>query len=228
MDSKGEHLLNRRSLLGAAFCEGFIAALAEPAVPHVWADNQGFVVLFTSAFRMLRISRGRTPMCDYSLMEYQNRLAVQGEFLIVHRFPTGSLGLASVHDCCVAETQAIRTKTFWATLKEFFQPGKKHSVPAVCIPPGASLSLHDLTPQVQKALAVGPDEVVTLVQLSGAAYTYRDAVRFRTGQALRLQDLREGQRLQVIDLGFGDIEEPNVSDIPDALQAGGLRLQSRR
>jgi len=156
-------------------------------------------------------------MCDYSLMEYESRLAAQGESLIVHRFPSGSLGLASVHDCCLAESEANRTKTFRATLKEFFQREKKHSVPAVCIPPGASLILHDVPPQVQKALAIGPDEDVTFVQLSGAAYTYRDALRFRTGHALRLQDLCEGQRLQVVDLGFDDTEEPNVPDIPDAL-----------
>ena len=121
-------------------------------------------------------------MCDYSLMEYQNRLAVQGEFLIVHRFPTGSLGLASVHDCCLAESQANRARTFWAALLEFFQREQKHSVPAVCIPPGASLILHDVPPQVQKEFAIGPEEGVIFVQLSGAAYTYRDAVRFRTGQ----------------------------------------------
>jgi hypothetical protein len=156
-------------------------------------------------------------MCDYSLMEYQNRLAVKGEFLIVHRFPAGSLGLASVHDCWLAESQAVRTKTFWATLREFFEAEKKHSVPAVCIPPGASLILHDVPPQVQKTLAIGPDEGVTFVQLSGEAFTYRDALRFRTGHAVRLQDLREGQRLQVVDLGAGDTEEPNVSDTPDAL-----------
>jgi len=156
-------------------------------------------------------------MCDYSLMEYESRLAVQGEVLIVHRFPTGSFGLASVHDCCLAESEENRTKTFWAALIEFFQRERKHSIPAVCIPPGASLILHDVPPQIQRALAIGPEEHVTFVQVSGAAYTYRDALRFRTGRALRLQDLREGQRLQVTDLGFADTEEPNVSDIPDAL-----------
>ena len=34
-------------------------------------------------------------MCDYSLTGIPNRLAVEGEELVVHRFRTGSLGLAS-------------------------------------------------------------------------------------------------------------------------------------
>ncbi len=34
-------------------------------------------------------------MCDYSLHGFSNRLAVEGEQLLLHRFPTGTLGLAS-------------------------------------------------------------------------------------------------------------------------------------
>ena len=37
-------------------------------------------------------------MCDYSLMAVPNRLAREGEELVAHRFPTGSLGLASPSD----------------------------------------------------------------------------------------------------------------------------------
>ena len=37
-------------------------------------------------------------MCDYSLMAVPNRLAQEGEELVTHRFPTGSLGLASPPD----------------------------------------------------------------------------------------------------------------------------------
>ena len=34
-------------------------------------------------------------MCNYSLAGLPSRLAVEGEQLVVHRFPTGTLGLAS-------------------------------------------------------------------------------------------------------------------------------------
>ncbi len=35
-------------------------------------------------------------MCDYSLMTLPNRSAIFGEELVVHRFESGVLGLASV------------------------------------------------------------------------------------------------------------------------------------
>ena len=37
-------------------------------------------------------------MCEYSLMSFPNRLAHAGEDLIVHRFSSGSMGLASPYD----------------------------------------------------------------------------------------------------------------------------------
>ena len=39
-------------------------------------------------------------MCDYSLMAIPNRLAEEGESLVAHRFPTGSVGFASPEDLC--------------------------------------------------------------------------------------------------------------------------------
>lgn len=149
-------------------------------------------------------------MCDYSLMEFPNRLAVEGEVLMVHRFPTGSLGLASPHDCARVESKPIGTRNFWSTVKQFFHPPVLHSVPAVCIPPGARLVLHDVPTITQQRFAVGVEEHVTFVQITAAAHGYRDAVRFRTGYTLRLQDLREGQRVEVVDLGYDSPEEPDA------------------
>ena len=42
-------------------------------------------------------------MCDYSLCGIPNRLAVEGEELVVHRFSTGSMGMASLADLRVCE-----------------------------------------------------------------------------------------------------------------------------
>ena len=41
---------------------------------------------------------GRESMCDYSLMSIPSRLALEGEKLMVHRFSTGAMGLASSAD----------------------------------------------------------------------------------------------------------------------------------
>ena len=89
-------------------------------------------------------------MCDYSLMEFPNRLAVEGEVLVAHRFRSGSLGLASPADCSRKPSQK---KPLWRALKDFFLlPEAQRVVPAVCIPPGAHLILHDLPDRIQKDL----------------------------------------------------------------------------
>ena len=39
-----------------------------------------------------------------------------------------------------------------------------------------------------------------IVRITAAVNSYRDAVRFPNGREVRLQELREGQRVQVMDL----------------------------
>jgi hypothetical protein len=58
-------------------------------------------------------------MCDYSLCGIPNRLAIEGEELVVHRFRTGSLGLASPADLQMRERLrgAALGTTFWQRLK---------------------------------------------------------------------------------------------------------------
>jgi hypothetical protein len=45
---------------------------------------------------------------------------------------------------------------------------------------------------------------VTFTQITAAANTYRDAVRFTNGREVRLQELREGQRVRVLDLSAAE------------------------
>src|SRR5713101_6587641 len=101
-------------------------------------------------------------MCDYSLAGIPNRLALEGEELVVHLFPTGALGLAS------PTTPLSRLCAAKAT-------------PAVCVPPGARLLLRDIPVGLQQELGVREAEEVTFVQQSAEAYRYRDAVRFTNG-----------------------------------------------
>ena len=144
-------------------------------------------------------------MCDYSLMAVPNRLAREGEQLVAHRFSTGSLGLASPADLkCAAEPHKAGRKTFWRALIEFFDPPRTEPVPAVCIPPGARLQLQGIPAWQQKELGVTADEDVVFTQITAAANSYRDAVRFRNGREIRLQELREGQRVRVLDLSLAE------------------------
>ena len=142
-------------------------------------------------------------MCDYSLMAVPNRLAREGEELIAHRFPTGSLGLASPADLQRPAAPTIR-RSFWTALKEFFQPAETAAVCAVCIPPGARLRLEDIPVRLQSELCISAAEDVTFTQLTAAAHSYRDAVRFSNGREVRLQELREGQRVRVLDLSSAE------------------------
>jgi len=47
---------------------------------------------------------------------------------------------------------------------------------------------------------VGCTEEVVFTQLSANVNSYRDALRFSGGNEVRLQDLREGMRVRVLDL----------------------------
>ncbi|HLK51492.1 MAG TPA: hypothetical protein VKT49_25300 [Bryobacteraceae bacterium] len=124
---------------------------------------------------------------------------------MAHRFPTGSVGLASPADLRSAtEPHPICRKSFWRRVAEFFDPPRTEPVPAVCIPPGARLQLQDVPARLQQELGVGGVEEVTFTQISAAVNSYRDAVRFRNGREVRLQELREGQRVKVLDLSMAE------------------------
>jgi len=144
-------------------------------------------------------------MCDYSLMAVPNRLAQESEQLVTYRFPTGSLGLASPADVARAACAVTPArKGFFNMLKEFFNPPVACPVPAVCIPPGARLSVQGIPQRLQQTLAVSACEEVTFTQLSAAPNTYRDALHFANGRDLRLQELREGMQVQVLDLSCAE------------------------
>ena len=148
-------------------------------------------------------------MCDYSLMCIPNRLAKEGEELVAHRFVTGSIGLASPADLKrAAEPPAPVRRTWWCAVKDFFNPPVTNPVPAVCVPPGARLQLPEIPARLQHELGVGAVETVTFTQISAAVNTYRDAVRFANGREVRLQELREGQRVRVLDLSLAEELRP--------------------
>jgi hypothetical protein len=123
-------------------------------------------------------------MCDYSLAGIPNRLAAEGEQLMVFRFPTGALGLKSPN----------------ASLWRFWSK----QTPAVCVPPGARLLLRDIPKDLQQHYDVQATEEVTFVQLSAEAYEYRDAVRFGNGREVLLQWLKCGQDVEVLSLCPGE------------------------
>jgi len=144
-------------------------------------------------------------MCDYSLYEYKNRLAQEGETLVVHRFMSNTQGLISPADSQATTNDKTdqRRPGFWSSLKDFFSEPTEKAV-AVCVPPGARLLLQDIPARLQRKLNVREEEEVVFTQLSAEAYKHRDAVRFGNGREILLQELREGQRAFVISVSLPD------------------------
>src|SRR5262245_27559222 len=137
-------------------------------------------------------------MCDYSLYGIENRLAEEGEVLVVHRFDSGSKGLTSPEYLKPTELP----KGWMAILKAMF--AARARVCAVCIPDGAQLVLNGIWPTLKQTHDLCETEMVTFRQLSASAGTYRDAFEFRNGVKVSLQDLQEGQRALVLGLSLGE------------------------
>ncbi|HVN03204.1 MAG TPA: hypothetical protein VMT86_02235 [Bryobacteraceae bacterium] len=138
-------------------------------------------------------------MCDYSLMSFPNRLAKEGEDLVTYRFASGAMGLACCSDLLSIRRQET-ARTFWSVLKKMLAAPERTSVPAVCIPPGATLRLMDIPASLQSQGGVGPVEEVTFAQTTAVVNAYRDAIRFRNGREFLIQQLREGQRVRVLTI----------------------------
>lgn len=138
-------------------------------------------------------------MCDYSLAHFPNRLAVQGEQLVVHRFSSGSRGL-------VSPDPGLKEEVF------------RCNTTAVCVPPGARLLLRDIPTPLQERLGVGEVEEVTFIEQGAEAFRYRDAVRFSKGREILLQDLLCGQRVEVLSLNSAETE-PAASPMALSLSA---------
>lgn len=145
-------------------------------------------------------------MCDYSLMSLPNRLATEGEVLVVHRFATGSVGFTSTEDLN-RQAQARQSRSFWTRLKDFLGSSESCPTPAVCIPPAARLGLKNIDNDLRRRYDLQSEEEVKFVQLSADPNTYRDAVCFRNGTVVRLQQLPIGQRATVLSLGADKVDE---------------------
>ena len=147
-------------------------------------------------------------MCDYSLHGIKNRLANEGEQLFIHKFHTGSKGLASVTDLRNLEKPAgagvwVRFKCWVENQQRWINDDLKRALPAVCIPPGARLHVDGIPSPMQKRFGVGPREEVTFVQLTAEPFRYRDAIRFANGQEILLQKLSDGLRVDGVLLAKG-------------------------
>jgi hypothetical protein len=145
-------------------------------------------------------------MCDYSLMGVPNRLARCDEELVVHRFHTGTMGLASPSELRPVGT--LRSRTLWEAVKELFSGLKAETVCAVCVPPGAQLLLQEIPQKMQREFGIGPTEKVKFTQTGTEINAHRDALTFASGRTLLLQSLYQGQRVKVLSLASDEVVTP--------------------
>jgi len=156
-------------------------------------------------------------MCDYSLGGVPNRLAAEGDELIVHRFPTSSMGLAPAAQLRTETGVTTCDQSLWRRIESFlalprFCPG----IEAVCVPPGASLILKNIPCDLQRKWDIGEEETVLFTQKSAEFKTHRDAICFRNGRQVSLQHLRAGLLVKVVSLGG----EPIGDQAPTMLELG--------
>jgi hypothetical protein len=144
-------------------------------------------------------------MCDYSLMAIPNRVAVSGDELVVYRFLTGSLGLASASDLRKGQDRLkVQGDSFWLRLSQFLNPPDAQSPPAICIPPGARSLVQDIPLRLQHEGRLKEMEEAVFIQVTAHVNTFRDAIRFHNGVEILLQNLDEGQRIHVLELSTAE------------------------
>jgi len=139
-------------------------------------------------------------MCDYSLHGLPNRLAIEGEQLVTHRFSTLSIGLAAPSDLRMAADLLHQ-----AGGSRYSRPGMPSLrnnvvVPAVCIPPGTHLRMYPSPNHSLQCPDLRPIEDVTFVQVTATPFRYRDGIEFGSGLRILLQMLPEGVRFDVLSM----------------------------
>jgi hypothetical protein len=146
-------------------------------------------------------------MCDYSLMSLPNRLAVCGEDLVVHRFISGAMGLASPAEVCqVHEKQTTEVPGFFAKIKNFLYPPDDPPCTAVCLPPGAHLLVRNIPESIQRTAGI-QSTVEEVVFTQTDTVGFRDTFQFPNGTEILVQRLSEGMRVTVLALSSEEHSE---------------------
>jgi hypothetical protein len=138
-------------------------------------------------------------MCDYSLYTVNNRLALESDDLVLHRFDTGSLGFCAAAEWQRAMSHGALART-WSSFVSWLVPRKKCGLTAVCVPPGARLLVSEVPENARPGFELLELESVVFTQLSERSFAYRDALRLPDGETVLLQKLPEGLRVTVLTL----------------------------
>ncbi len=135
-------------------------------------------------------------MCDYSLFEFPNRLAVKGEILVTHRFHGGTVGLVE---------QGKPTGFSWDNLRN------KVTAPcAVCVPPGSRVSF--VGGPVSTFFGINEPQGV-FEQCGIDAGRHRDGIRTDSGRFYLLGELGVGNQIRILSVEA--VEQPAAAVLPE-------------
>jgi hypothetical protein len=157
-------------------------------------------------------------MCDYSLFELHNRLAVEGEELVTHRFHTGTIGMigaSSTSPALAPETWLSRLRRVLGEKAPDTFTTKGQTLDrecAVCLPPGAMLRLTNASSSMLSMLN-GP--TVRFTQRSVDLNRHRDCLEVvdgpNKGFSLSLQACFPGMRVLVLSLTSSEDRVPEAA-----------------
>jgi len=179
-------------------------------------------------------------MCDYSLHGLENRLAKEGERLVLNKFRTGCKGFASKDDLhqlhawrkAPAGMSLIKRGPFffaeaWRHMAEAMDVAR-YDLPAVCLPHGATLQIisSPVEPRLQAGTGAVVGTTVRLIQVTHEPHRYRDAIMCldsRWAGPLSLQNLPEGVVVEVLSLNLAAKEKARQPGAAHARAASSRR-----
>jgi hypothetical protein len=152
-------------------------------------------------------------MFNFSAMNVRNRLAADGDELVVLRFDTGLLGL--VLACDLRQKQELaraRRSGFWRALREFMFPVAS-GIALILVPPGTRLLVRDIPINRQLEWRLrGETQVAVATILTGNADSFRDAIGFSNGTIVLVGRLVEGQRVRVLSASSEEEANPSMPE----------------
>lgn len=128
-------------------------------------------------------------MCDYSLHGIASRQAREGESLVTHHFTTGSKGLTSPDSLKPLPPKSPSKGGLLMKASGVIRRAQLPRECAVCVPDGAELIVFGIPPLMREKHGLKDVELVTFRQVTFEAFQYRDALEFRNGVTIKLQQL---------------------------------------
>lgn len=120
----------------------------------------------------------------------KSRMAEAGDELVVFRFPAGVLGFASREEL---DELKLDPTSRWERFRQIFAQHHAIRITAVHIPYGSHLILRQLPPAVRGKAGLADTEEAIYVRCPDCSRRPCDALRFRDGRHILIQNLLEGQ-----------------------------------